>query len=157
MKTIHFALVTILLSSCHSATKKELADSENQSETFDWLLGNWERMHEEKGKHTFENWEKVSKNEYTGISFTMQNGDTIKQEKIRLLRQSDHWVLSVKVPEEKESIAFPVTELKSDAFLCTNDTLDFPKQIKYWKNGRKINAKVSGDALEIDFEFERID
>ncbi len=41
-------------------------------------------------------------------------------------------------------------------FTCENKELDFPKKIKYWKNGDRINALVSGDDLEISFEFERI-
>jgi hypothetical protein len=35
--------------------------------------------------------------------------------------------------------------------------LDFPKLIKYWKNGNKINALVAGDSLKLSFEFKRIE
>jgi len=76
----------------------------------------------------------------------VQGSDTIKQEKIRIAKQSGKWILTVKVPEETESITFPITELKYNEFTCTNDSLDFPKQIRYWKNGEKINALVSGDS-----------
>ena len=160
MKTLiklPFLIATIfVIVSCNPATNEKKNNSKKAVENFDWLLGKWERLHEEAGKKTFENWKKISQNEYSGIGFTLQNADTIKQEKIRITKQNGKWILTVKVPEETESITFPITELKSDEFTCTNDSLDFPKQIRYWKNGEKINALVSGDSLKIDFEFERL-
>lgn len=156
IKSVLLIITIVTIVSCNSTTKKTDNNSEKQVENFDWLLGNWERLHEEPGKETFENWNKISQNEYSGIGFTMQGSDTIKQEKIRIAKQNGKWILTVKVPEETESITFPITELKYNEFTCTNDSLYFPKQIKYWKNGEKINALVSGDSLKIDFEFERL-
>lgn len=156
IKSVLLIITIVTIVSCNSTTKKTDNNSEKQVENFDWLLGNWERLHEEPGKETFENWKKISQNEYSGIGFTMQGSDTIKQEKIRIAKQSGKWILTVKVPEETESITFPITELKNNEFTCTNDSLDFPKQIRYWKNGEKMNALVSGDSLKIDFEFKRL-
>ena len=156
IKSVLLIITIVTIVSCNSTTKKTDNNSEKQVENFDWLLGNWERLYEEPGKETFENWKKISQNEYSGIGFTVQGSDTIKQEKIRIAKQSGKWILTVKVPEETESITFPITELKYNEFTCTNDSLDFPKQIRYWKNGEKINALVSGDSLKIDFEFERL-
>ncbi len=143
-----------------SKMKSEKAKTEKQikleTQNFDWLIGKWKRNNEEEGKETFENWEKISKTEYSGIGFTMQNGDTIKQEKIKIVKSNEKWNLIVKVPEEAESITFKMAEIESEKFVCTNDSLDFPKRIEYWKNGNKINALVSGGELKIPFEFERL-
>lgn len=156
----------ILLFSCNQKSKtnpetsKERIDKESKIENvenLDWLLGKWKRLNEEKGKETFENWNKISSTEYSGIGFTMLDGDTIKQEKIRVIKQNGKWDLIVKTPEDKYSIVFPIKELNSNEFISTNDSLDFPKQIKYWKNGDRINALVSGDSLKIEFEFEKIE
>ena len=145
--TILTALFTaLILLSCNPNKK---------ADNFDWLLGKWQRLNEETGKETFENWEKVNPYHYRGIGFTMQDGDTIKQESIKIIQQEGKWSLIVKVPEEIESITFPITELKNDKFTCTNDTLDFPKKIRYWKSGKNIKAMVEGDFLKIDFEFVR--
>lgn len=160
-KSIILLLIGVLLFSCNKNDKISSENSYNKSEiisneeSFDWLLGEWKRNNEEASKETFEIWEKVSSSEYSGIGFTMQNGDTIKQEKIRLIKKNDEWHLIVKVPEESQSIIFNMVEMKSDEFTCKNDSLDFPKLIKYWKNGAKLNALVSGTDLEIQFEFER--
>ncbi|MBT3383057.1 MAG: hypothetical protein HN778_02560 [Prolixibacteraceae bacterium] len=126
------------------------------TENFDWLLGNWKRNNEEAGKETFEVWEKTSNSEYIGLGFTMQNGDTIKQEKIKLIKLNGKWDMEVKVPEEAESIIFKMSEFDKNEFTCVNEVLDFPNKIKYWRNGDKINALVSGGDMEIPFEFEKI-
>lgn len=156
IKSTLLIALTIIIVSCNSTTNEKKSNTEKPIENFDWLLGKWERLHEEAGKETFENWQKISQNEYSGIGFTMQGSDTIKQEKMQITKQHGKWALTVKIPEETQSIIFPITELKSDEFTCTNDSLDFPKNIRYWKNGEKINALVSGDSLKIDFEFERL-
>lgn len=156
IKSTLLIALTIIVVSCNSTTNEKKNISEKPVENFHWLLGKWERLHEETGKETFENWQKISQNEYSGIGFTMQGSDTIKQERMQITKQNGKWILTVKVPEETESVIFSITELKSDEFTCTNDSLDFPKNIRYWKNGEKINALVSGDSLKIDFEFERL-
>jgi hypothetical protein len=45
-----------------------------KTKNFDRLLGKWERLNEEEGKETFENWNKIKEKEYSGIGFTIQNG-----------------------------------------------------------------------------------
>ena len=148
--------------SCNQSKKekqKEEIKSETmieKSENFDWLLGKWKRLNEEEGKETFENWNKINETEYSGIGFTMQNGDTIKQEKIRLTKTSGKWNLTVKVPEESESITFNGISHNETEFTCENNEIDFPNKIKYWKNGNRINAMVSGGEMEIPFEFEKL-
>jgi hypothetical protein len=76
---------------------------------------------------------------------------------MRILETDGKWNLLVKTPKEKEFIKFEMSEIKGDKFEFKNDTLDFPKLIKYWKNGTNISALVSGDSLEIPFEFRRIE
>ena len=155
MKKILILLIGILITSCNQ-TKKEKQKDEIKSENFDWLLGKWKRLNEEEEKETFENWNKINETEYSGIGFTMQNGDTIKQEKIRLTKTSGKWNLTVKVPEESESITFNGISHNETEFTCENNEIDFPNKIKYWKNGNRINAMVSGGEMEIPFEFEKL-
>ena len=154
------AISILFLSSCISTSNKENKNQENEtsalSENFDWLIGNWKRNNEKEDKATFEIWKKKSNSEYWGLGFTMQNNDTIKQESIKLIELNGKWNLEVKVPEENESIIFKMTDFNTTEFTCENKVLDFPNKIKYWKNGNKLNALVSGDEMEIQFEFERI-
>ncbi len=162
MKKTLILLVGILIISCNESNKENQNKNEEstnlmeKSENFDWLLGQWKRLNEEEGKETFENWDKISESEYSGIGFTMQEGDTIKQEKIQLNKVDGDWNLSVKVPEESESITFKMIQYGKNEFICENNEIDFPNKIKYWKNGDKINASVSNAEMEIPFEFEKL-
>ena len=63
--------------------------------------------------------------------------------------------MKVQPQDEPEPITFNMTNFNQQEFVCENKTLDFPKLIKYWKNGNKINALVSGDDMKISFEFEK--
>lgn len=131
---------------------------QNEStKNFDWLLGKWQRTNEEQGKTTFENWKKTNNSEYNGIGFTIQNNDTISQETMKIVETDGKWNLLVKTLKENEFVRFEMSEIQEDKFECKNDTLDFPKLIKYWKSGDKINALVSGDSLKLSFEFKRIE
>lgn len=152
------AITMLAFSSCTKNKKSKTSNIQitETTENFDWLLGNWKRNNEEAGKETFEEWEKINSSEYIGLGFTMQNGDTIKQEQIKLIKLNGNWNMEVKVPEEAESIIFKMLEFKTNEFTCVNEVLDFPDKIKYWKNGDKINALVSGGEIEIPFEFEKM-
>ena len=85
MNKILILLIGVLIISCNQSKKEnQKTDVKSttlteKSENFDWLLGKWKRLNEEEGKETFENWKKIKETEYSGIGFTMQNGDTIKQ------------------------------------------------------------------------------
>ena len=149
LKIAAIILIALSFTMCNS---KQTESTEN----FDWLLGKWQRTNEEQGKTTFENWEKTNNSEYNGIGFTIQNNDTISQETMKIVETNGKWNLLVKTPDEKDFIKFEMTEIADDKFECKNDILDFPKLIKYWKNGDKMNAIVSGDSLKLSFEFERI-
>jgi len=164
MKKIVILSMTVIailfLSSCTSNNSEESKTQNNEisksTENFDWLLGNWKRNNEKENRETFEIWKKTNNSEYSGIGFTIQNNDTIKQEKIKLIKLDKKWVLEVQPQDEPEPIAFNMTSYNDQEFICENKELDFPKLIKYWKNESKINALVSGDDMEISFEFKRI-
>lgn len=157
LKFTAITLIAFAFTTCNTKQNETTETTTKKSENFDWLLGKWQRTNEEKDKTTFENWEKINDSEYNGIGFTIQSNDTISQEIMKILETNGKWNLLVKTLEEKEFIQFELSEIQEDKFEFKNDTLDFPKLIKYWKNGDNKSALVSGDSLEIPFEFERIE
>lgn len=76
---------------------------------------------------------------------------------MKIIETNGKWNFLVKTPKEEEFISFKIPTIEDDKFECKNDTLDFPKLIKYWKNGDQIRALVSGDSLQLSFEFKRIE
>jgi len=163
MKKLLILSVGMLVVSCNQNTKTNTESIETESSTktgvaenFDWLTGKWKRLNEEAGKETFENWDKTSPSEYSGIGFSMKGGDTISQENMSLIESNGKWSLFVKTKDEKAPIEFKMTESKINEFICINDSIDFPKRIHYQLEGEKLKAKISNEKMEIPFEFERI-
>ncbi len=154
-KIIVFIIATSLLS-CNSKNTETEKESKVKAETFDWLLGEWKKNDELAGKETFEIWEKVNENEYSGIGFTLRNADTIPLEKMRLLRSADHWDLFVKTPKDIEYTTFDGTNHSEFEFTCENNEIEFPNIIKYWIEGELLNATVSSSELSLSFEFQKI-
>lgn len=155
VRLLILVLISFTIAMCSSLQNDEKPTMQS-SENFDWLLGNWKRTNDKNGKQTFENWKKISADEYSGVGFTLQNNDTISKEEMTLLKANNRWNFLVKVQDEKNFISFEMAEINQDNFECKNDSLDFPNRIKYWKNGNKINALVSGDSMKLYFEFERL-
>lgn len=143
--------------SCDKKKKEEKSETKTvkNNKNFDWLLGNWKRVNEKEGRETFEIWNKKNDTTYYGIGFTMQKKDTVKQEKMEILKVNENWELVVKVPEETNKISFKIIQLGENEFTSENKENDFPNTIKYWKKDKKLHAAVSGGDLEIPFEFEK--
>lgn len=137
--------VMILLFSCNTGQKN-----------FDWLLGDWQRINEKAGQETYESWGKISSTEYEGLGFTMQDGDTIWQERIKLIQRDGVWDLMVISPDEAKYTSFRMTSQKAFEFTCVNEEHDFPNEIKYWKDGNLLRALVSGSDMKISFDFEAL-
>ena len=87
--TLLTATIFIIVS-CNYITEQKTKKTEDPVENFSWLVGKWERLHEEPGKETFENWGKLSQNEYSGIGFSVQGSGTIKQEKMRNANKTEN-------------------------------------------------------------------
>lgn len=160
MKKILIALIGVMMFSCTEKQPQETviepSDITQDTEHFDWLLGKWKRTNEVEGKETFENWHKTQANEYIGFGYTMQNKDTIWQEKMELRNLEGKWNLTVKVPDEAQRIVFYGVRHTPEAFICENLKNDFPNLIKYQKNGKKIHAEIAGREMQITYDFERL-
>lgn len=146
MKYLRIVLINIaliILTSCNTG-----------QDNFDWLLGDWQRSNEKAGMETYESWKKISSTEYLGIGFTMQDGDTIWQENIKLIQVDGNWDLVVISPGEAGHTSFRMSHSKPFEFTCVNEKHDFPNEIKYWKDGDMLRALVSGSDMEIPFDFE---
>jgi hypothetical protein len=163
MRRILLLCFFVTLSGCKQDKKENAAgagtteSSFTTDQSYDWLLGKWQRMNEEAGKATFEYWNKTRENDYAGFGFTLQNGDTIWQERMQLKKDGDAWKLFIESPEDPEPAVFEVASTEKDKFTCANPELAFPKKIQYWKTENGLKATVSNDELEIPFEFRRLE
>lgn len=166
MKKIVILLIGILVISCNQGKNEKSKTAENATkltevtDNFDWLLGKWKRINEEIGKETFENWDKKSNTEYVGFSYTTQKGDTIYQEKFRLVKSNTNWSFEIELKGETVPSTFKMTSFSAHEFICENNKKNFPNRkadspnkIKYWTNKEKLYATISGKKIEIQFVY----
>lgn len=149
MKLRNIFLLLILFACNHSSTN---SDVEPSSLNFDFLLGNWQRLNNQPGHKTFEQWEKESEKEYKGLGFTIENKDTIFKEIMNLSLLDEGWNLKVSGPNELP-VRFKLSNHSHTSFVCENKNHDFPQQIEYIYFSDTLKAKVSGNGQSIDFDF----
>ncbi|MDR6300383.1 hypothetical protein [Mesonia maritima] len=127
---------------------------ENQEPTFDWLVGNWQRINDKPSENTYENWQKVAAENYKGIGFTLKNGDTIFKENLSLLKKNETWIFQVEGVNE-EPVLFPIEVMEKNNFKARNNKNPFPKIIAYEFNGENLKARIADDNEEVLFVFEK--
>lgn len=146
-------LILFCLIACNFKQESKIV---NEHSTFDWLLGNWIRTNEKEDRKTYESWIKINQQEYAGISFTIKNTDTIWQEKVAFTKNNGIWNYTVTPKGEINKTVFKVSHYDSISFICENEENEFPKIIKYFKDGNKIKATIEGGEMKIPFEFEKM-
>lgn len=163
MKTkIYHCLFAISLFSCTqpltNATENQITEilqtTSSENLNFDWLLGEWVRVNQkDTTKTTFENWKKKTESEYAGFSYTLQNGDTVWQENVELIRMDQDWSFNVTQKGEPEQTRFKLTSIEPGTFICENPENEFPKKIEYVDAGDTLRAKISDGDREVLFDF----
>ena len=148
-----FFLCTLICSSCTS--KSKIANSQHPI-NLDWIVGDWIRTNDTEGLTTYELWNKNSDAQYAGIGLTIaSNGDTVFREDLKIIPIEDNWVLEVSGVNEAPTL-FPFQETGIKNFSVQNLENEFPKFIKYWREGSQLKAKVYNDESDtIDFAFRK--
>ena len=154
MKKIIFGIVTIIgFGACQS---NKVASTKGNH--FNFLVGEWIRTNEKTDRKTYESWKKLNNTTYLGCGFTIKNNDTISQEHLTITKIDEKWILKVKLDKTKEETTdFELIKSDKNTFTVENQENDFPKIIKYWKNGTLLNAEISNDeSNKVPFIFEKI-
>lgn len=155
MKRLFIFLIFITLLSCKKTENKDKKNTDSNQTQFDWLVGNWIRTNEKDEKKTFESWTKSSNSKFLGVSYTLQNNDTIWKEDVVLSKLNNTWYFAVTGKEDEKPTLFKLSKIDGKSFVFENKNNSFPKLIQYQNIGNKFKATVSGDEMVIDFEFEK--
>lgn len=167
MKPVLTLLLCVLLFSCSnspSTTSETTADQASEelpalpakTNTFDWLLGNWQRVNEKSDSETYETWAKVDDNHYKGIGYTLSTGDTSFFEQLFVEKSTEGWVFKAIPPGATQPTTFPMTTIEANRFVVENEQNDFPKKIVYELDGEMLKATISDSTKAIPFHFNRI-
>lgn len=148
-------LILLLVCSCNSNKNENDTKSEaTAKKNFDFLIGQWDRTNEEKGKSTFEAWKKENDSTYVGNSFTLKGKDTIWGEDIKLSPVNGIWYMQVSMPNKKEVTMFKLIKDDKLSFICENQQNEFPKTISYQKSDQGLNAEISDGKTTIPYIYK---
>ncbi len=114
-------------------------------EQAEWLIGTWESQ-TERGS-TYETWTKLSGNELKGISYMLEEKDTIVFETIQLIQNEEGLFYIPKVKNQNDGLPVKFKlKMNSDSSLVFENPLhDFPQVISYAKIGSdSLVAEISG-------------
>jgi len=156
MKIAISLILIALLFSCQADKQNEPVPEKAPiviAESFDWLLGEWQRSNDKEGKQTYETWTKTNNTEYAGHGFTLQQQDTTFQERMSLVKHENTWQLEVAGAGNPKPVVFKLTKTGDNSFTCENPEHDFPTKIEYARNGDQINAAIFGGDQRIPFDF----
>lgn len=120
-------------------------ESVNDLEKAEWLLGIWENKSAEG--ISYESWRRISNREYAGKSYTVQNGDTVIFESIRLVQEPRGlwYIPAVKDQNKGLPVRFKGKSVSETEAVFENPEHDFPQIISYKKIGANaLEAEISG-------------
>ena len=171
--TIYLTGLVFLVLSCGSAVEENLATQDGQDSLIcimpepprigraTWLIGEWENNYE--GGRMFESWEFAGDSLMSGLSYTIENGDTVAFETISLRQRGIDlfYIPTVNNQNEGEVVEFKLTIFTDSTLVFENPNHDFPQKISYINyGGDSLLAEISGiyedEPAAIQFPMKRI-
>ena len=121
--------------SCHAQDKT--------SNRLDWLCRTW---HGKAGGYPFyETWKQTGPGTWIGQGYTIVNGDTVVQEKLRILDLGDYLVY-ISIAGKQVPILFTCIEQANGRWVFENREHDFPQRIFYYlQDDGSLMAGIEGE------------
>ena len=111
----------------------------------EWLLGTWENK-TSRGS-IYERWTRKSDLEFAGLSYRMNQTDTVILETIRLVENADGMFYIPTVPNQNQGkpVTFSLKSITSSGMEFSNPAHDFPQEISYTRiTPDSLVAEISG-------------
>ncbi|MEI9809131.1 MAG: hypothetical protein WDO16_15420 [Bacteroidota bacterium] len=70
-------------------------------------------------------------NTLTGQTYRIKDGDTSIVERLTIEKREDGFYYVAEVPQNKQPVAYKITQVDKNGFSCENKAHDFPTNIKY--------------------------
>ena len=145
------SLITLLLYSCKNEEKHAVVTTQ-----FDYLIGDWERTNSKGGSATSEHWRAATSEDLRGHGYTIEDEDTVFNERMRIYKKQEQWILSISGPNENPTL-FKITQHTNSAFTAVNPDNEFPKVITYSYFDDVLTVTISAEDTEIPFIFWRME
>lgn len=134
MKTVSLVLLAVFgVSAGLSADLRGAPDRTN------WLIGTWETR-SPRGS-LFEEWSRLNKDELSGRSYFIRDGDTVVVETIRLVSEGENlfYIPTVRDQNDGLPVRFSLRSISDTSFVFENPSHDYPQRISY--------TRISADSL----------
>ncbi|WP_417610425.1 DUF6265 family protein [Owenweeksia hongkongensis] len=129
------------------------AQPQPDNSNFDWLVGTWAEINNTENEQTFEVWEKLGKDTYQGMGYSLKDGDTTFVEELSIANIYGVMHYTADVPGNEEPVSFEIVKSTKSGFICGNPQNDFPKKIEYQYEGDVLTATISGGGKSKTFNF----
>lgn len=124
-------------------------------DAFEWLIGTWENTRVKPGETAHEVWTKSADGYLSGMGVTIQDGDTVFVERLRIIEQHGSFYYVAIVSHNPAPVMFKITETGPASFVSENPDHDFPKKIAYSYDGQVLTATISAGEKKIPFRFRK--
>lgn len=129
--------------------------SQSDLSPINWLPGRWVSEASASGAQSYEIWQKISDQQFTGVGYTVNGADTSFSETLQITRQGDDFFYMADVPHNPAPVAFKIIEMSEDALVCENLAHDFPQRIEYKRSGPSLEVIISAGEKARTFHFKK--
>lgn len=136
------------LTACNNpkiATENEPISLPKKIAQASWLVGSWASTSKERSN--YETWEKYNDSTYVGRSYSVQQGDTVSFESIKLVQQGEaiNYIPTVRGQNNDMPVMFILISSDSNKLIFENPAHDFPQRITYrMMSPDSLIAEISG-------------
>lgn len=117
-----------------------------------WMAGSWTGT---RGRATIEeHWTQPNGNAMLAVSKTVAGGKMVEFEFIKLVVK-DGAIVYAPQPNGRPPTDFKLTSATDTEAVFENPAHDFPKLIRYVRNGDDLTASIEGNGKKIEFKFKR--
>lgn len=130
---------------CFAILNACVGNQSNHIKEAGWLIGTWENK--AQSGSIYETWKKTSESEFSGISYTIEQNDSVVFENIRLIQEKDSlfYVPTVINQNDGLPIRFGAKSISDMELVFENLQHDFPQIISYTRiNSDSLVAEIKG-------------
>ena len=127
------ALICTLTACSQKPTSENESIKPKKIAQANWLVGTWFSKSGERSN--YETWNKYNDSTYVGRSYSIQHGDTVSSESIRLVQQGEviNYIPTVQGQNNDMPVMFKLISSDSNKLIFENPAHDFPQIITYWR------------------------
>jgi hypothetical protein len=117
-----------------------------------WMAGSWTGT---RGRASIEeHWTQPNGNAMLAVSKTVVAGKMVEFEFLRVVVK-DGAIVYVAQPSGRPPTDFKLTASTDKEAVFENPQHDFPKLVRYKRDGDKLTASIEGNGKKIEFQFQR--